>query len=221
MASKKEPFFTEAETAPAPAPDKRAAAVKSAPQTKKAPRAASKAEEAFRLPMRVDPDASAPTADAQMSPEVDRKTLAADIERIRSIRKPFGSMTQKLAYAPIPGYHIHWFSDDPGRVEEAENNGWAHVLDKKSGQPVKRIVGRGRDGRALDGFLMKLPQIFWDEDMAARHDAAQARIDEIKKAPFRAKPGQAQRSDAGMFYSPKEEGVVQVKEGPMRSRPSA
>jgi len=216
MASKKkaapESFFdANAGTAPPPpAPP---------PARKPAARKTSTTQLQGLRPMRVQPSQPAPTADAQMSPQIDRKALAADIERIRKTRKPFGSMTQKLAYPQIPGYHIHWFSDDPGRVEEAENNGWAHVLDK-TGQPVKRVVGRGRDGRALDGFLMKLPQIFWDEDMAYRHDAAQARIDEIKKAPFRAKPGQAQRSDAGKFYSPKEEGVVQMTDTLSRSRPS-
>lgn len=159
----------------------------------------------------VDSDSSHLTADAGISTaQEERGNLKADIERIRSLRKPFGAFTQKLAYAARPGYHRHWFSDEPGRVDEAMSNGWAHVKDKE-GKPVNRTVGRARDGGALKGFLMELPKVFWDEDMQARHDAAQARVDEIKKQPFRSKPGQATRADEGKFYSPKDE-VVSLRE---------
>lgn len=167
-------------------------------------------------------EADSHTADASISPEVDaRKALASDIARIRSIRKPFGTMMQKLARPKKPGYHTHWFSDEPGRVDEAKSNGWAHRLDKE-GKPVKRVVGRGRDSMALYGYAMDLPMIFWEEDMQARHDAAQARLDEIKKTPFRSKPGQAKAADQGKFYSPTEAPVVQMSESLVRrSTPAA
>lgn len=151
------------------------------------------------------------TADAGFSPELTEgeagcpadapNTLAADIARIRAQRKPFGAFTQKLAYPAKSGYHRHWFSDEPGRVDEAKSSGWAHVKDEKD-QPVKRVVGRARDGGPLMGYLMEIPKVFWEEDMQSRHDAAKARVDEIKKSPFRAKPGQAQASDTDKFYSP-------------------
>lgn len=163
-----------------------------------------------------DPDLS---ADAGLIPGLsEREILAADIARIRATRKPFGAFTQKLAYAQRPGYYRHWFNDEPGRVDEAANNGWAHVKNKQD-QPEKRVVGRGRDGGAMYGFLMELPKVFWEEDMQARFDAATARIDEIKKNPIRAKPGQAERSDAGKFYSPKDE-MLTVSESVVRSRPA-
>lgn len=159
------------------------------------------------------------TADAGLTTSADnRGSLQADIARIRAQRKPFGAFTQKLAYPARPGYHRHWFSDEPGRVDEAVSNGWAHVNDKE-GKPVKRVVGRGRDSGAMFGFLMELPKVFWDEDMASKHDAAQARIDEIKKNPFRAKPGQAQKSDADKFYSAKDE-PVRMTQSSVRSAPS-
>lgn len=134
-----------------------------------------------------------------------RAQLIADIERIKKLRKPFGTFTQKLALPQREGYKRHWFNDEPGRVEEALSNGWAHVQDSKSGQPVRRVVGTGRDKGALYAYAMEIPKVFWDQDMQARHDAAQARIDEIKKNPFRSKPGQADKSDAGKFYSAKDE----------------
>ena len=196
-AASKKPVKTKAKTAAA-APSPQAPAP--------APRQAAPKNTAVR----VDRAKEHLTADAQISDADNRKMLAADIERIRKMRKPFGAMTQKLAIAGRAGYHRHWFNDDPGRVDEARNNGWAHVT--KNGEPVKRVVGRGRDNGALYAYCMELPTIFWQEDMQARHDAAQARIDEIRKTPFRAPPGMAQRSDAGKFYDPTESGVVKIKQ---------
>lgn len=208
----------------APAPKPKAAAKKAAPKAaakKPDPRATPAPRSALShlSTVRVDPDDEHMTADAGLTTKVDdRKKLDADIARIRASRKPFGAFTQKLAFPDRPGYHRHWFSDEPGRVDEAKSNGWAQVTDKE-GKPVKRVVGRGRDGGAMYGFLMELPKVFWDEDMQAKHDAAQARIDEIKKNPFRAKPGQAQQSDKGKFYSAKDE-PVSISQSVVRSAPS-
>ena len=146
---------------------------------------------------------------AKVQPE-DRASYAAEVERIRKIRKPFGAQTQKLALPERPGYKRHWFNDVAGRVDEAESNGWAHLKDKDS-KPLKRVVGTGRDNKALHAYAMELPKVFWDEDMAARHAAAQARIDEIKTSPIRSKSGQAQKSDTNKFYSPHEDdGPIKV-----------
>lgn len=168
----------------------------------------------------VDPKNPGLTADATFAEGApdERQQLIADTARIRSLRKPFGAFTQKLALDVRAGYKRHWFSDEPGRVDEAIGNGWAHVNDKE-GKPVRRVVGRGRDGGAMYGYAMELPKVFWDEDMQAKNDAAQARIDEIKKNPFRAKPGQAKASDADKFYSAREE-PVQMTQTSVRSAPS-
>lgn len=130
--------------------------------------------------------------------------LRKDIERIRGMRRPFGAFTQKLALAERRGYHRHWFADEPGRVDGAQANGWTPVKDKE-GKPVRRVAGRARDGGPLYLYAMEIPKVFWEEDMQARFDAASARIAEIKKNPFRAKPGQAQKSDEGKFYSAEDE----------------
>lgn len=160
------------------------------------------------------------TADAALAPGLDdHDQLKKDIERIRGLRKPFGTFTQKLALAIRPGYQRHWFNDEPGRVDEAASAGWAHVKDKDD-KPVRRVVGRGRDSGALYAYAMELPKIFWDEDMRNRHEAAQARIDEIKKSPFRAKPGQAKSSDADKFYSAREEPVA-ITQSTMRRTTAA
>jgi hypothetical protein len=164
----------------------------------------------------VDPKEDSLTADsAFVAPTDDRRALIEDVARIRAMRKPFGAFTQKLALPERPGYHRHWFSDEPGRVDEAKSNGWAHVKDKED-KPLRRVVGRGRDGGAMYGYAMELPKVFWDEDMQARNDAAQARIDEIKKSPIRSKPGQAKASDRDKFYSPSDE-VLSISQTNVRS----
>ncbi len=149
-------------------------------------------------PVSVQEEAAPVTADV-----VDeRQAYNDEVARIRKSRKPLGSFTQKLAYATRPGYHRHWFNDIPGRIDEAKISGWANVSDK--GQPVKRVVGTGRDKGALYAYLMEIPSVFWDEDMAAQFERAQAPIDAIKSSPVQAKAGQSKAQDNEKFYSPRE-----------------
>lgn len=138
------------------------------------------------------------------------------IARIRQIRQPFGGLSQKLALPTRSGYHRHWFNDTAGRVDEASASGWSHISNPRDGNPLKRVVGSGRDNGALYAYAMEIPSVFWDEMMDDRHERAQAKIDSIKKNPFAAKAGQAKPSDRGKFYDPHEEtggGPLQVVKG--------
>lgn len=135
----------------------------------------------------------------------DPNDLAAEIARIRSIRKPIGAYSQKLALPERPGYKRHWFNDIAGRVEEAGANGWAHVKGSDE-KPICRCVGTGRDKGAMYAYAMEIPMVFWVEDMNARNAAAKACTDGLKAQPFRAAPGTAQKSDSGKFYSPDDTG---------------
>lgn len=141
-------------------------------------------------------------ADEAVAPEPG-EDLESDIERVRKLRKPFGSSTQKLALAPRAGYHSHWFNGEGGRVDDALANGWAHRKDA-DGKPVKRAVGRGRDQGVLYAYAMDLPEQFWLEDMAAKHQVANEKMAALKASPFQSKAGQAKASDQGKFYSPVE-----------------
>jgi hypothetical protein len=134
-----------------------------------------------------------------------------ELERIRKMRKPIGQYAQKLALPKRRGYHRHWFNDVAGRIDEALANGWAFVKGS-DGQPIRRCVGTGRDKGAMFAFAMELPEVFWLEDMQARHADAQAKVDALKKSPFRAEPGTAKAADKGKFYDPSEHeaGPLQV-----------
>jgi hypothetical protein len=157
-----------------------------------------------------DPDV-ADAADRGDAPPPSGETLDQAINRIRAMRRPLGSFNQKLALRPRRGYHRHWFNDVAGRIEDAKLSGWAHVLGTDN-IPIKRCVGTGRDNGALFAFAMELPEVFWEEDQAARHAEAQGKIDALKAAPFRAPQGAAKPTDKGKFYDPTEHdaGPVQV-----------
>lgn len=153
------------------------------------------------------------TADASLVKGVgnSRGDLAAEIERIRKTRKPLGAYAQKLALDRRSGYHRHWFNDTGNRIAEAATNGWSHILNEEN-RPIRRAVGTGRDNGVQYAYAMEIPEVFWLEDMAARHEVAQEKIEALKKSPVRAEKGQAQRSDQGKFYSPQED-ILSVEKG--------
>lgn len=144
---------------------------------------------------------------AAQDPPPPNETLDQQIARIRTIRRPLGAFSQKLALAERAGYKRHWFNDAGGRIDDALANGWAQVLDKDK-KPYRRAVGTGRDKGVLYAFAMEIPKVFWDEDMAARHAVAAEKIAALKTSPARADPSRgvrAEREDSGKFYSPVED----------------
>jgi hypothetical protein len=150
----------------------------------------------------------APDMSADAQPQ-ENETLEQAIARIGALREKnrqeWGVFSQKLALPARPGYHRHWFNDVAGRIDEAKASGWAHVKNPRDGTPLKRPVGTGRDNNVLYGYAMELPNVFWQEEMDARHAVANAKIEGIKKKIASAAPGQSQASDQGKFYSPVEE----------------
>ena len=145
------------------------------------------------------------TADASiLTPDnIDRQEYLAEIERIRSTRKPFGSFTQKLALPPRPGYKTHWFNDVPGRIDEAKEGGWSHRKDDK-GKPLRRVVGTGRDKGALYAYAMDIPVVFWEEDLQLKFERARSMTDGLKSSPVQTKPGSLTSQDKEKFYTPRE-----------------
>lgn len=153
------------------------------------------------LPM--EEDLSADASLSSHSNQSDAPPTREEIEKIRALRKPLGTFSQKLALPTRRGYHRHWFNDVAGRVDEAAQNGWAHILDKDN-KPTKRAVGTGRDNGVMYAYAMELPSVFWQEDMDARHARAAETIANTKSNPFKAATGTAKPSDKGKFYSPED-----------------
>ena len=114
--------------------------------------------------------------------EMDRAT--------RKSRAPFGSTRLKLEVTGnIPGYHLHWVNDSPGRIAQAEEGGYQFVekgelsmsynnvtsRDKDLGSRMQVLVGTNEDGSPLYAYLMKLQQDWYEEDQ----QAGQSQIDTV------------------------------------------
>jgi hypothetical protein len=93
-------------------------------------------------------------------------------------RVPFGAMTLTMQADPRPGFHRHWFNDEPGRVDRAKLAGYTHV--QKNGEPMSMIVGKDEGGRGKKAYLMEIPQEWYDSDMAAQQAELEAKLAEIR-----------------------------------------
>lgn len=113
-------------------------------------------------------------------------------------RIPMSVPVQKLETTPIPGYHLHWFNNDPARLQRALDGGYEFVDDREQrlnntslggdssisgntdmGSRVSIASGQelGKDGQPSRLVLMKLKQEWWDEDKEAL-EAKNAKIRE-------------------------------------------
>lgn len=156
------------------------------------------------LPMpdiKVSPEAGAPTMD-------DVEMLNLKIAELREKRTPFGRRQQKLAYGKRPGYHRHWFADHPGRIEEAQAAGYEHVTDQ--GKIVQLLVGKHKDGRAMIGYLMEIPEILHQEDRAAQQRGDDLTEAQIKRGIPKGSDGRTAKEE-GNFYVPQTGISVQRK----------
>lgn len=121
------------------------------------------------------PPAPVPAAVAPLAPSpVANGQTAADGPTLSSVRKPFGSHVQKLAYPEREGFHRHWFNDIPGRIARALEAGYAHV-QSRDGKNVARVVGVAEAGGGLTAFLMEIPLEWYRADQKIKDD----RRDEI------------------------------------------
>lgn len=123
----------------------------------------------------------------------------------KDTRRPFGSSTQKLAYEPRAGYHRHWFNDEPGRIDQALAAGYTHVEDKE-GKKVVRVVGVNPAGGPLMGYLMELPEEWYQEDMAAGQKAVDVLDQSIRRGDVAGEVGKDGR------YVPQNRGI-NIREG--------
>lgn len=99
----------------------------------------------------------------------------------REERIPLGISRLKLKVPEIPGYHLRWINDEPGRIYQARQGGYDFVLDdeidgkfgdtdidqtnRDLGVKVCRSVSKTT---GLKAFLMKIRQEHYDEDQKAK-----------------------------------------------------
>lgn len=125
----------------------------------------------------------------------------------RESRKPFGSTDQKLAWPIRPGYHNHWFNDDPGRIQTAKDAGYEHVQDYRS-MPVSRVVGVAPGGGPLLAYLMEVPQEWWEEDQARQQKLVDTKMDAIRRGYVDRKDPK----DNNSFYAGSDRGQIDIRE---------
>jgi len=109
-------------------------------------------------------------------------------------RKPFGTMEQTMAYPKREGFHRHWFNDVKDRISRAQEAGYEHVKNSE-GKNVSMVVGVAEGGGPMHGFLMEIPQEWYDEDIAAQQQLVDEKEAVIKR-------GQADRQEGDGRYIP-------------------
>lgn len=153
------------------------------------------------------PKPKAPEAAAVMETADDDLNLK--IAQLREKRTPFGRRQSRLAYPKRPGYHRHWFADHAGRIEEATAAGYEHVRDTE-GRIVQKHQGKHKDGRAMVGYLMEIPEVLWKEDRLAQQKSDDLTEQAIKRGVPKGADGRP-AEDAGNFYVPST--GISVKRG--------
>lgn len=110
-------------------------------------------------------------------------------------RIPLSGGRMKLQVPKIPGYHLYWFLDKPGRVEAALAAGYEFVQKDEVqvpnhqiaaprtktdgtdlGSRVTVVAGGEEGGQAQRHVLMKLRQEWRDKDMKAREAKSDALV---------------------------------------------
>ena len=131
-------------------------------------------------------------------------------ERVRNV---FNATQAKLTVnKQIPGYHLHIFNDEPGRIQTAIDGGWEFVTPDEVGgvkdsvtsgntdlgDKVRFLVGTSEKGDGLYAYLMKIKEEWWQEDQAE----IQKRNDRVDDA-IRSGVNVASGTSAEGFYTPK------------------
>ena len=115
-------------------------------------------------------------------------------------RVPMSVPLPKLSVQDIPGYHLHWFSGDPARIERALRGGYEFVQPEEvalnnrtlgsdalgeantdMGTRVSMVAGgNSEDGQANRLYLMKIKEEWWKEDQAALESEG-SRLESVRK----------------------------------------
>lgn len=134
----------------------------------------------------------------------------------RTRRIPMSAPQAKLATPAIPGFHLHWVNDYPGRILQAQQGGYEFVEKDETfvntrdfagsseesgstdlGTRVSVVVGTSEKGEPLRAYLMKIREEWYEEDQRA----AQNRVDAVEDAMSQGKQkAEGMGADRGSRY---------------------
>lgn len=130
------------------------------------------------------------------------------------VRNPFNGTKAKLTVnKQIPGYHLHIFNDEPGRIQTALAGGWEFVspeevggvgervtsVNTDLGDKVRYLVGADEKGDGSYAYLLKIKEDWWQEDQQALQERNDL-VDDAIRSGTNAKAGTSSEG----FYTPRE-----------------
>lgn len=134
--------------------------------------------------------------EAAINPANSQAEKKAEAAETRS-RIPMSVPRQRLTSPHIPGHHVHWLNDEPGRILQAQQAGYEFVSSEEAlitmpdlagsqlgegtdmGSRVSIVVGTQRDDKTpLRAYLMKIR----DEWYRADQQETQDRVDAVQQA---------------------------------------
>jgi hypothetical protein len=132
-------------------------------------------------------------------------------ERVRSAFN--GTKAKLTVNKQIPGYHLHIFNDEPGRIQTALAGGWEFVnpeevggvgervtsVNTDLGDKVRYLVGADEKGDGAYAYLLKIKEEWWEEDQATLQERNDL-VDDAIRSGTNAKAGTSSEG----FYTPRE-----------------
>jgi hypothetical protein len=129
-------------------------------------------------------------------------------------RNVFNGTKAKLTVGrQIPGYHLHIFNDEPGRIQTALTGGWEFVtpdevggvgervtsVNTDLGDKVRFLVGADEKGDGFYAYLLKIKQEWFEEDQSAMQERNDL-VDDAIRGGVNVKDGTSSEG----FYTPRE-----------------
>lgn len=97
-------------------------------------------------------------------------------------------------------WSYRWCNEEIGNIEALKAQEWEDVSDDEmNGLPKARFVGLSKEGKAMNGRLMKKWKPWFDEDQAAKNREFREREKALKSGKI--KPREESSDDAGKSYA--------------------
>ena len=115
------------------------------------------------------------------------ETLEEKVARLRSERRPIGTLERNWSCSENDGYHYRVFNDNwmakPANIQRAKEIGYEFVHSKDEKQKPK-VVGVNDDGTPVRGYLMRIPKEIYDEDQMVKQKTVDKVDEQIRAGKF-------------------------------------